>query len=189
MKKLALLLIASMFALALAGCSGGSAASSSAAEEESSASSEATETVVEGKSAWSDAAGAEEAAKNAGISNGFTVPSAPPIGDYKWSEPNFNAMDKIVEAHYNGGEVGVSIRKGEGVPLKDLNADLNEYKFDWTQEVQGINVACHGYEDGIANFIEWEYENCSYNVWCISTGDGNIGMSESEVSAMVEGIN
>ena len=187
MKKYALMLVAAMFAFAMVGCASGadSASESSAAEE----SSTATETVVQGEIAWSDAAGAEEAAKDAGVSSGFTVPSTPPIGDYKWAEPNFNAMDKVVEAHYNGGEVGVSIRKGEGVPLKDLNSDLNEYKFDWTQEVQGITIACHGYEDGIANFIEWEYENCSYNVWCISTGDGNIGMSESEVAAMVGGIN
>ena len=187
MKRLAIILAAALFALAIAGC--GSSADSSESSATEAGSSASTETVVQGEIAWSDAAGAEEAAKDAGISSGFTVPSTPPIGDYKWAEPNFNAMDKVVEAHYNGGEVGVSIRKGEGVPLKDLNPDLNEYKFDWTQEVQGITIACHGYEDGIANFIEWEYENCSYNVWCISTGDGNIGMSESEVTAMVGGIN
>lgn len=98
-------------------------------------------------------------------------------------------MDKVVEAHYNGGAVDVSIRKGEGVPLEELNSDLNEYKFDWSQEVDGAKVACHGYEEGLANFIEWEYEGCSYNVWCISTGEGNIGMTEEEVAAMVGGIN
>ena len=190
MKKYALMLVAAMFALAMVGCASGSNSASesesSAAEESSSA---ATETVVQGEIAWSDAKDAEAAAKDAGITNGFKVPGEPPIGDYKWAKPNFNAMDKIVEAHYNGGEVGVTIRKGQGIALKDLNADLNEYKADWDQEVQGIKIACHGYEKGTANFIEWEYEDCAYNVWCVSTGDGNIGMNEEEVAAMVEAIN
>ena len=187
MKKYALMLVAAMFAFAMVGCaSGADSASESSAAEESSA---ATETVVQGEIAWSDAKNAKAAAKDAGIDNGFTVPSKPPIGDYKWSKPNFTAMDKVVQADYDGGEACASIRKGQGVKLKDLSADLNDYKADWTQEVQGIEITCHGYEKGTANFLEWTYEDCAYNVWCVSTGDGNIGMNEKEVAAMVEAIN
>lgn len=189
MKKYALMLVAAMFAMAMVGCaSGGNSASESesSAAEESSAS---TETVVQGEIAWSDAKDAEAAAKNAGITNGFKVPSPLPIGDYKWSKPNFTSMDMVAQADYDGGKACASIRKGQGVKLKDLSSDLNEYKYDWTQECQGIEITCHGYEKGVANFLEWTYEDCAYNVWCVSTGDGNIGMNEKEVAAMVESIN
>ena len=61
-------------------------------------------------------------------------------------------------------------------------------KFDWTKDCDGIEVTCHGYEEGIANFLEWENEGCSYDVWCMSTGEGNLGMSDDEVYAMVTSI-
>lgn len=97
-------------------------------------------------------------------------------------------MDNVSEANIDGGDVAVCIRKGEGVPLAELSADLNEYKSDWTQEVDGIKVTCHGYEDGIANFLEWENDSCSYDVWCVGVKGDNIGMTENEVAAMVAGI-
>lgn len=180
MKKLALILAAALFALALAACSD--------ASKEEPASSEATETVVQGEIAWKDSDNQEQAAEGAGISNGFNLPDPLPIGDYSWSKPNFTYMENVAQADYDGGEACASIRKGEGVPLKDLSADLNDYKFDWTQDCDGIEVACHGYEEGVANFLEWERDGSSYNVWCVSTGEDNVGMNESEVAAMVAGV-
>jgi hypothetical protein len=74
------------------------------------------------------------------------------------------------------------------VAIEDLSADLNEYKFDWTQDVDGIEVTCHGYEEGVANFLEWTVDDNSYDVWCMSTGEGNLGMNADEVYAMVTSI-
>ena len=186
MKKLLLILAAAVFTLALAGCSGGSGASSGSAD--TSASGEATETVVKGELAWKDSKNMEEAGEAAGFTNGFTLPDLLPIGDYKWSEPTFTYMENVAEANYDGGEACACVRKGEGVPLKDLSADLNDYKFDWTQDCDGIEVTCHGYEEGIANFLEWTRDDCSYDVWCVSTSEDNIGMNEEEVAAMVAGV-
>lgn len=186
MKKLTILISIAALAILLFGCALGSSASSES--EPAASESASSETVVKGEIAWSDAADSDAAGEDAGFSNGFIVPNPLPIGDYKWSDPVFTAMDNVAEANYDGGEICASIRKGEGVSLEDLSADLNDYKFDWTQDVEGIEVACHGYEDGIANFLEWENEGCAYDVWCVSTGEGNLGMNADEVYAMVTSI-
>lgn len=207
MKKIATIIAAALLAFAITGCSSG--ASSSNASDASASGSEASDVaasdsgdaasasseaaasegeVIIGENAWSDAKDEKAAGEAAGFSDGFVVPNPLPIGDYKWSEPHFSSMENVAEANIDGGDVAVCIRKGEGVPLADLSADLNEYKSDWTQEVDGIKIACHGYEDGIANFLEWENSGCSYDVWCVGVKGDNIGMTEDEVAAMVAGI-
>ena len=203
MKKIAIMVTAAVFALALAGCgtgaldpdgggsgTSGSAAgtSGSAAMGDTSSGTSAEVTVIQGEIAWSDAENSEAASEDAGFSAGFKVPDAPPVGNYEWTGPDFTAMDNVAQAHYDGNGVSLSIRKGEGVPIEELSADLNEYKFDWTQNVGNIQVSCHGYEEGIANFLEWEYNNCSYDIWCMSTREGNIGMTSEEVAAIVAAV-
>ena len=197
MKKIAIALAAAVSAFALAGCGtgvvapGGSDAgtSGSAATGETSPETSPEVTVVQGEIAWSDADDAQAATEDAGFSAEFTVPATPPVGNYEWKAPHFTSMDNVAEAHYDGGDVSISIRKGEGVPIDELSADLNEYNFEWTQNVGNITITCHGYEEGLANFLEWEYKDCSYDVWCISTKEGNIGMTSEEVAAMVAAIN
>lgn len=186
MNKFVMTLGAAALAFALAGC--GNAADTKSGIADGASTEEPTETVVQGEIAWSDSEDAAAAAKSAGQSSDFVIPTPLPIGDYEWSKPTFMAMDKVVEAHSDGGGISCSIRKGEGVSLEDLSADLNEYKFDWTKDCDGIEVTCHGYEEGIANFLEWENDSCSYDVWCMSTGDGNLGMNDDEVLAMVTSI-
>lgn len=194
MKRIAMLVAVVMLALAMVGCASGttsSAESSQGSSETASASSEADSaatTVIQGENAWSNASDAEAAAKSAGVTTGFTLPSPLPIGEYKWSDPHFSSMDKVVEANIDGEVVAVCIRKGEGVAIKDLSADKNDYKADWTQEVDGVKVTCHGYEKDIANFLEWEKDGCSYDVWCVGVKGENIGMNKDEVTAMVKGI-
>lgn len=167
--------------LAVAGC--GSARSGAVATNDG-----PTETVVQGEIAWSEAAGADEAAQAAGLATGFGVPYPLPIGAYPWAEPKFTAMDHVVQADYDGDGICASVRKGEGVALADLSADLNLYNFDWVQDCDGVQVACHGYEEGVANFLEWEAYGCAYDVWCVSTKGGNLGMNPDEVYAMVTSI-
>ena len=194
MKKITAILATAAFALALAACnatSGQSGIVASGGTSDGSAveSTESNEpTVIQGEIAWDSAADAKAAAKDAGFSGDFIVPDVPPVGDYDWSKPNFTAMDNVAQADYDGKGIAISIRKGEGVDIKDLSADLNDYKYDWTQDVDGLKVKCHGYEKDIANFLEWEYDGCSYDVWCVSTEGGNLGMSESEVYDMVYSI-
>ncbi len=192
MKKLALLIIVAAFAFTLAGCSSDSSATKSGGSDGDAATdvteSQPTETVVQGTIAWSEAADEAAAGESAGFSGDFVVPNPLPIGDYEWSAPHFTAMDNVAQADFDGGVISASIRKGEGVALEDLSADLNAYQFDWTQDVDGVQVACHGYEEGIANFLEWEANGCAYDVWCVSTGADNLGMTEAEVAAMVNAI-
>lgn len=178
MKKLVMTIGAMVLAFTLAACGPKTADMQS----------ETTETVVHGEIAWSDSEDADAAAESAGQTGDFVIPNPLPIGDYEWSDPTFMAMDNVVEAFFDGGAISCAIRKGEGVPLEDLSADLNEYKFDWTKDCNGIKVTCHGYEKDIANFLEWENGGCSYDVWCMSTGGDNLGMSDDEVYAMVTGI-
>ena len=180
MKKLVATISAAILAFTVAGCSSKSADTQSDTGE--------TEVVVQGEVAWSNSEDAAKAAENAGQSSEFVLPNPLPIGEYEWSQPNFTSMDKVVEATFDGGSISCAIRKGEGVSLEDLSADLNEYKFDWTQAVDGIEVTCHGYEEGVANFLEWTVDDNSYDVWCMSTGEGNLGMNADEVYAMVTSI-
>ena len=196
MKKIAIVLAAGVLALAFAGCGTGASVpdgseagtSGSVALGETSPEASSEVTVIQGEIAWSEAENSQAAIEDAGLTTGFKVPDAPPVGNYEWTAPDFTAMDKVAQAHYDGGDVSLSIRKGEGVPLEELSADLNEYKFDWTQQVGNVKVTCHGYEENIANFLEWEYDGCSYNVWCMSTKEGNIGMTADEVAALVSAI-
>lgn len=202
MKKYSTITAALFFALALAGCNVNASPSSgivSPDETSSEENIEATEAetpepeepevvVIQGEIAWSVSEDATAAAEAAGFSGDFVVPYPLPIGDYEWSQPNFTAMDHVAQADYDGGTICASIRKGEGVSIEDLSADLNAYNYDWTQDVDGIEVTCHGYEEGIANFLEWETDGCSYDVWCVSTREGNLGMSEGEVYDMVTSI-
>ena len=213
MKKLVVMIAAAVFALALAGCSsnivmstdddesvaGGNDAAtddSTGADQNSTedeaestdANAEPEEVVEHGTIAWSDSEDAANAAEAAGFTNGFTLPDPLPIGDYNWSQPSFNNMDNVADAHYDGEVVSVTVRKGEGVPLEDLSANTTDYGHEWTQNCDGIEVFCQGYEEGTANFIEWEADGCSYDVWCAGTHEDNIGMSPEEVTAMVAGV-
>lgn len=194
MKRLATMMAALMLAMSMAACASntvtpaGSDAGSGSAAVDSSGGSDTGEEVIIGESAWQDSGDSDAAAEGAGITEGFTLPETLPIGEYEWSEPNFTYMDNVVQADYDGVTVACSIRKGEGVPIDELSADLNDYQFEWTQTVNGIEVTCHGYEENIANFLEWETDGCSYDVWCVGVQGDNIGMSESEVTAMVESI-
>jgi len=201
MKKIALMLAATTFALVLAGCgtgvlepsgseagTSGSAALGETSAETSPAETSPVVTVIQGEVAWSEAEDVGTAVEGAGFSSDFKVPDTPPVGDYEWTGPNFMAMDNVAEAFYDGGEVSLLIRKGEGVPIEELSADLNEYSYDWTQNVGSIEVTCHGYEENVANFLEWEYDDCSYDVWCISTTGDNVGMTSEEVAAIVAAI-
>ncbi len=203
MKKLVAIIVAAMFALALAGCGSTvtttdddanvDANNDTAVEEtddgdmetDEGDSSEDAETAA---TAWSDSDDAATAAEDAGIANGFTLPDPLPVGDYAWSDPVFSNMDNIVEASFDGDVVGLVVRKGEGIPVEELSADATDYGHDWTQDCNGIQVQCHGYEDGIANFIEWENDGSSYDVWCTGVKGDNIGMSPEEVTAMVAGV-
>ena len=204
MKKLMVMIAVAVFALALAGCSSNLvmstdddesvASDNDAAVEEADGSGtgsddgEPEENVIIGENAWSDSDDAADAAEGAGFTDGFVLPDPLPVGDYAWSEPTFNSMDNVVEAHYNGDVVGLTVRKGEGIPVEELSSDTSDYGHDWTQDCNGIEVACHGYEDGVANFIEWENEGSSYDIWCVGTKEDNIGMSPEEVTAMVAGV-
>lgn len=189
MKKILMMFAAAALAFAMAGCNSGGMRNSgiSATGEEATEGAPET-TVIQGEIAWSESVNAEEAAQSAGFTGGFYVPSPLPIGSYPWTEPSFTAMDHVAQADYDGDGICASIRKGEGVSLEDLSADLNQYNFDWVQDCEGIQVTCHGYEEGIANFLEWESEGCSYDVWCVSTKGGNLGMNADEVFAMVTSI-
>lgn len=202
MKKLVVIIATLAFAFAIAGCGSTTDNAGDDASGDGDATVEETSDIgsaaaddedenggtVEGEIAWSDSDDAAAAADSSGFSDGFTLPETPPVGDYEWSAPNFTSMDSVAEAHYDGGVVSVTVRKGEGVPLEELSADTSAYGFDWTQDCDGIEVTCHGYEDGVANFIEWESDGCSYDVWCMGTQGDTIGMTPDEVSAMVAGV-
>lgn len=188
MKKVTSILATVALAFAVVGC--GSQPSGIVSSDGSEGMAEETPevTVIQGEVAWSVSEDAAAAAEAAGFSSEFVVPYPLPIGEHEWSQPSFTAMDHVAQADYDGGGICASIRKGEGVAIEDLSADLNDYLYEWTQECDGIVVSCYGYEDGIANFLEWEVDGCSYDVWCVSTEGGNLGMNADEVYAMVTSI-
>lgn len=198
MKKLLVAACAVLFALALAGCasSGSSNASSNAASGSSSASSnEASSSAASAASSsestglanpWSDADSAEAAAQGAGVDS-FELGDNLGMTDKTLFDPTYRYMDDIAEATLQGGAFDVTVRKSMHQGGQMLNGDYNDYPEFWTTTIDGVEVTCHGYKEGVATAFEW-CDDANYSVLFRGLGGENMGVEEADIAAIVKNV-
>lgn len=196
MKKLAIVAVAAVLAMALAGCaSGGSSAASSAASGSSASVSAASESSASAESSasvgmanpWSEAIDANAAAEGAGLVK-FIVPSSVDIDNIVFENPTFTYMENVAQADYVNGTADFTIRKGQGVTGVEFHGDYNEYAKTWTQNIEGKEVMCYGNQDGVSNLATWEAFDCSYAIYCHDSEDDTIGIPDAVIAHVVSEI-
>lgn len=134
---------------------------------------------------WTKAASAEEAAAGAGNMDEFDVPVQLKINDQTFTDPEFSYQDGVAQAYYEGGAIGVSVRKACGIyggPMTDR--DLESFPQQWTQQVGDDAddvVDCYGMEKGSAIVIQWGSEAEFYTVTSQGLGGEEYGMDEATV--------
>ena len=96
---------------------------------------------------WSDVDSAEAAAEGAGLDT-FMVPDGEAeisLGEVKVTQ--YRCMKGMAEAVVEFPAVEMTIRKGDKsgeMAEGDISGDYSEYKYDWTQNIKGLEVKCFG---------------------------------------------
>lgn len=195
MRKLAIVAVAAVLAMALAGCASGGSSSAASGASSSAASSAASESSASADSSasvglanpWSEAADAKAAADGAGLTE-FIVPSSMVIGDVEFQPPVFRYMDGVAQADYEGGAVEFAIRKGRGLEGTEFTGDYNDYPEKSEQDIHGIQAACYGYDKDTYNLVTWKADDCSYCMYCNGLGGENFGIPATMLGELIGGI-
>ena len=176
-------------AIALAGCSSQQSASSGGEEEAAETSVvEETSPMAGMPNPWSDVATAEEAAEGAGVET-FVVPEGLEISLGPITVDQYRCMENIAEARIEFPAVSMCIRKGAAVEGGDISGDYNEYKNTWTQDVNGIQVACAGNREGDSTNTTWSNGKYCYSITVLGLGgDDDYGLPADDVAALVAAI-
>lgn len=191
MKKRAKLL-ALMLALLMVMPLGLAACADKADEGQPSESAETTpEEETEIANPWSAAGDPEEAAKGAGL-DGFTIPegSSISLGEVKASECSY--MADMAQVIVEFPAVQMTIRKANAVLAidGDVSGDYNEYAYEWTQDIGGIEVRCFGNREGESTKTIWQSEDgCCYSISVLGLGgDTDYGLQADDLSTLVGGV-
>ena len=122
---------------------------------------------AEEKDPWTKVSSAAEAAKGAGTED-FEVPQQLQINDLTFSDPAFSYLDKVAQAYYEEGAIGIFVRK--------VGDDADDV------------VDCYGMEKGSAIVIQWgDTEDC-YTVTSQGLGGEEYGMDEATVDRLEDVI-
>jgi hypothetical protein len=209
MKKLVSLIFALAMVLALSAC-GQSAAPAQEAAQSSGVASQSVQTEsAEASEAVSQSGEAEGSSEGAGMANPWTVvdtaaaaaegagvgsfqlpedmteTSGGPVG---WTE--FQYMEGIAEAYGGIGAAELTARKGLAQDGEDVSGDYTEYAYQWTQDVNGIQVSCSGNEEGKTMKGVWTANDYSYSIMVRGQGDiyDTYGIDADAVQLLVETI-
>ena len=134
---------------------------------------------------WNKVSSANEAAAGAGNMDEFEVPAQLKINDQTFTDPEFSYLDGVAQAYYEGGAIGVSVRKACGIyggPMTDR--DIESFSQHWTQQTGDDSddvVDCYGMEKGSAIVIQWGDEEKFYTVTSQGLGGEEYGMDASTV--------
>ena len=140
---------------------------------------------------WTTVDSAEEAAEGAGF-DVFSVPEGAEIslGEVKVSE--YRYMEGIAEAYIMFPAVDMTIRKGSKeveIAEGDISGDYNEYKYDWTQNIKGLEVKCFGNREGEATKTIWSVDDVDYSITAYGMGgDEDYGLSPDDLNSLINGI-
>ena len=141
---------------------------------------------------WSDVDSAEAAAEGAGLDT-FMVPDGEAeisLGEVKVTQ--YRCMKGMAEAVVEFPAVEMTIRKGDKsgeMAEGDISGDYSEYKYDWTQNIKGLEVKCFGNREGEATKTIWSIEDMDYSITVQGLGgDEDYGLSPDDLNSLINGI-
>lgn len=141
---------------------------------------------------WSDVDSAEAAAEGAGLDT-FMVPDGEAeisLGEVKVTQ--YRCMKGMAEAVVEFPAVEMTIRKGDKsgeMAEGDISGDYSEYKYDWTQNIKGLEVKCFGNRDGEATKTIWSVDDMDYSITVLGLGgDEDYGLPADDLNSLINGI-
>ena len=141
---------------------------------------------------WSDVDSAEAAAEGAGLDL-FMVPDGMAeisLGEVKVDQ--YRCMKGMAEAKIEFPAVSMTIRKGDKsgeMAEGDISGDYGEYKYDWTQNIKGLEVKCFGNREGDATKTIWSVDDMDYSITVQGLGgDEDYGLSPDDLNSLINGI-
>ncbi len=141
---------------------------------------------------WSDVDSAEAAAEGAGLDT-FMVPDGEAeisLGEVKVDQ--YRCMKGMAEAVVEFPAVEMTIRKGDKsgeMAEGDISGDYSEYKYDWTQNIKGLEVKCFGNRDGEATKTIWSVDDMDYSITVQGLGgDEDYGLPADDLNSLINGI-
>ena len=141
---------------------------------------------------WSDVDSAEAAAEGAGLET-FMVPDGEAqisLGEVNVTQ--YRCMKGIAEAVVEFPAVEMTIRKGDKsgeMAEGDISGDYGEYKYDWTQNIKGLEVKCFGNREGEATKTIWSVDDMDYSITVLGLGgDEDYGLSPDDLNSLINGI-
>ena len=189
MKKWIGILIMLVMIFSLAACSGNSDEPEEV--EEGFTVEEETEGESEIANPWSEAATLDEAVKGAGL-DGFSFEEGTTLSLGEVKAETYRYMDGIVDIVAPVAAVDMTIRKGHidaAAEEEDISGDYTEYKHEWTQNINGLEVKCFGNRDGEATKTIWTSGDYCYAILAFGAGgDEDFGLSADDLTALVNVI-
>ena len=137
---------------------------------------------------WTEASGAEAAAKGAGFET-FGVMNQVNIGSIQFKSPKFFYTEGVAQAQYETGAAMLTVRKAQGkhtAPLTDR--DKTEFPQKWTTSCEGLDVALYGQTANAATVMTWTDGTKDYGVTIQGLGGEELSMTPAEAEAVVKGI-
>jgi len=141
---------------------------------------------------WSDVDTAEAAAEGAGLDI-FAVPDGEAVislGDVNVTQ--YRCMEGMAEAIVEFPAVEMTIRKGSKsleMAEGDISGDYGEYKYDWTQNIKGLEVRCFGNREGEATKTIWSVDDMDYSITAYGLGgDTDYGLLPDDLNSLINGI-
>jgi hypothetical protein len=142
---------------------------------------------------WSDVDSAEAAAEGAGLDT-FDVPDGITISLGEVNVDQYRCMEGLAEAKIPIAAVEMTIRKGLADPTLevgpgDISGDYNEYKYNWTQNIKGLEVNCFGNREGEATKTIWSVDGHDYSILALGAGgDEDFGLSPDDLNSLINAI-
>ena len=140
---------------------------------------------------WSDVDSAEAAAEGAGFEV-FSVPEGAELSLGELKVDQYRCMEGMAEAKIEYPAVSMTIRKGYGdleIAEGDISGDYSEYKYDWIQNIKGLEVQCFGNREGEAAKAIWSVDDIDYSITAYGLGgDEDYGLSPDDLNSLINGI-
>lgn len=137
---------------------------------------------------WTVAGDSAEAARASGLRI-FGAPTKIVIADNTFVNPTYASAGNVAQATYEHGALAVVLRKTASDHQAPLTDRLqSEFATNWHQDVDGIDVALWGAQQGEATVISWNNAGCAYGVTYQGLGGDEVTMNATEVANIVRAV-
>ena len=170
--------------------SASASASASVASANANASASAARAAAGIANPWSDATSAEEAARGAGL-DAFPLPEGAIADLGEPFEITYSYMDGMAQARYEFPASAVTVRTAAISPddFFDVSGDYNTYKYEWTENVGNVPVACAGNREGESTKTYWSDEGVAHSLVAEGLGgDSDFGLTPERLAVFVEAM-